>query len=336
MKRPYLLLYHFLFWTLWLLSEVAQHQARHSFERSAGQTLLISSAYLLITLTAFYGGYGLVYRSFIRYGWVGLGHVLTTLSLIVGMRYLVEFGFLKPLLNYDNYAVNAHFSWGWFVKNACLYYWNWVIYGTLFGFAQQYVRQQQRDREQMKAEVALLRAQVNPHFLFNALNDMYALTLTCPEQAPDALLKLSDLLRYVLYRSQSAAVPLTDEIAYVKSYIDLEQISQRGQAQVHAHIDGQISDQQIAPMLLIPFVENAFKHGSLFDARQPITITCQVEANQLLFRCCNAKRMGNKDATGGIGLANLRRRLELEYPGRHQLQILDSSASFAIHLTVTL
>lgn len=336
MKRPSLILLHLLFWTLWLLGELVQHQARHTFERSAGQTLLISGVYLLVTLTAFYGGYGLVYRSFIRYGWVGIGHVLTTLGLIVGMRYGVEFGFLKPLLHYDNYAVNNHFSWGWFVKNACLYYWNWVVYGVLYGFAEQYVRQQQRGREHIQAELSLLRAQVNPHFLFNALNDMYALTLTRPEQAPDALLKLSDLLRYVLYQSQSAVVPLVDEIAYVQSYIDLEQISQQGQAQVRARVEGLINDQQIAPMLLIPFVENAFKHGSLFDADQPITITCRVKADQLWFRCCNAKQMGHKDDTGGIGLVNLRRRLELEYPGRHQLQILDSSAMFDIHLALTL
>lgn len=336
MKRSHLILLHGLFWTLWLLSEFIQHQTRHTFERTAGQTLLIDSAYLLITLTAFYGGYGLVYRSFIRHGWIGIGHVLTTLGLIVGMRYGVEFGLLKPGLGFDNYSVNAHFSWGWFIKNACLYYWNWVVYGALYGFGQQYVRQQQRAREQASAELSLLRAQVNPHFLFNALNDMYALSLTHPEQAPDALLKLSDLLRYALYRSQTALVPLVDELAYVDSYIELEQISQRGQAQVQARVDGLITTQQIAPMLLIPFVENAFKHGVLFNADQPITITCRVDADQLWFHCCNAKRMGSKDSTGGIGLVNLRRRLALEYPGRHQLQIIDAPAMFDVQLAITL
>ncbi|RYF73467.1 MAG: hypothetical protein EOO39_10375 [Cytophagaceae bacterium] len=337
MKRTYLVLGHLFFWSLFLISDTLRQQASGSWGRHQNQLWLISAAYLLVTLTAFYGGYGLIYRFIIRRwpwpGWLGLVNVLTTLLLIVATRYIVEFGFLKPLIQYDNYEVNTHFTWSWFAQNAALYYWNWVVYGVLYGFAQHYVRQQQRAREQMKAEVSLLRAQVNPHFLFNVLNDFYALSLTRPTTLPDSLLKLADLLRYMLYSSQSSAVPLTEEIAYLRSYIDLEQLGQSGQARVQTAFSGPFESWQIAPMLLIPFVENAFKHGG--QAPQAILMGLTAGQTRLRFTCRNAKQGGTKDKTGGLGLANLRRRLELEYPGRHHLRIADTETEFTVQLTLT-
>lgn len=337
MRRTYLVLGHLFCWSLFLISDTLRQQASGSWGHHQDQLWLISAAYLLITLTAFYGGYGLIYR-FVVYRWpwpggLGLLNVGTTLCLIVAARYAVEFGFLKPVLAYDNYAVNTHFTWSWFARNAALYYWNWIVYGVLYGFAENYVQQQLRAREQMRAEVSLLRAQVNPHFLFNVLNDFYALSLTRPTALPDSLLKLADLLRYMLYSSQSSAVPLAEEIAYVRSYIDLEQLGHQGQARVHAVFSGAFERWQIAPMLLIPFVENAFKHGD--PSQQAIAIELRVDARQLAFRCANAKQAGTKDKTGGLGLANLRRRLELEYAGRHTLRIVDSPAQFTIYLTLT-
>jgi hypothetical protein len=338
MKRHYLILIHVLFWSLLLFNDAIQHHEYSAFNPTAGRALLVSTMYLLVTMTAFYGGYALIYRFIIRAwpwpGWLGIGNILTTLVLIVTMRYVVEFGILKPLFHYDNYAVNPHFTWAWFVKNAVLFYWNWSLYGVLYGFAENYVQQQQRAREQMKAEVSLLRAQVNPHFLFNVLNDFYALSLTQPGRMPDALLKLADLLRYMLYSSQAATVPLTEEIAYVKSYIDLEQLGQNGLANVQTSFTGSFDDKQIAPMLLIPFVENAFKHGALYQ-HQAIVIQLTADDRQLAFQCRNAKQAGEKDKTGGIGLANLRRRLDLEYPSRYSLHINDTDTLFDIDLHLT-
>jgi hypothetical protein len=338
MKRQYLILIHLLFWSLLLLSDAMQHYEYSHYQPTIARTLLITSTYMLINVTAFYGGYALIYRFLIRPwpwpGWLAIINIPTTLFLIVIMRYVVEFGILKPMFQYDNYSVNPNFTWAWFVKNAVLFYWNWALYGVLYGFAENYVQQQQRAREQMKAEVSLLRAQVNPHFLFNVLNDFYALSLTQPGRMPDALLKLADLLRYMLYSSQSVAVPLTEEVAYVKSYIDLEQLGQSVRDNVQTSFTGAFDNRQIAPMLLIPFVENAFKHGALHQ-NQAITIDLTADDRQLIFRCCNAKQAGQKDKTGGIGLANIRRRLALEYPDRHSLRINDTDTLFDIDLHIT-
>lgn len=337
MKRKYILLGHMAFWFLFLLKEVLQYRANNG-DASAYKMLMISTVYLFVTLTAFYGGYRLIYKHIVRpwprLGWIGAAHIITTLFLIVMARYVVEFGFLKPLFSYDNYAMNQHFTWGWFIQNAVMYYWSWVLYGIMYGFVENYVQQQQRYRERMKAEVSLLRAQVNPHFLFNTLNDIYALALTRPDQTPDALMKLSDLLRYMLYSSQAVSVPLADEIEYVKSYIDLEQIGQKGLVNVQTSFTGLVNGQRIAPMLLIPFVENAFKHGALFETNQSILIDLNVAPNYLSFQCHNAKRTGAKDKTGGIGLTNLRRRLDLEYPDRHTLRIDDTDTVFDVNLRV--
>ena len=338
MKRAYLVAGHFGFWIVVLLNNFLPRYAE--IDKPGGRLLLIDAGYHLVTITAFYGGYLLIYRFIIQpWPWPGvisLLNILTTVVLVVLMRYIVEFGFLKPALNYDNYAVNDHFTWSYFVQNAARYYWSWVVYGLLYGFAENYVQQQRKARELIQSELSLLRSQVNPHFLFNALNDIYALTLTRPTEAPGAVMQLSELLRYMLYNSQSPAVPLADEINYLKSYIDLEQIGQDGHANIHTQFIGQINGQRVAPMLLIPFVENAFKHGDLFRADQPVIVTVDVRAKQLIFHCQNAKRTGSKDRTGGIGLANVRRRLELEYAGRYELTVQDSDTAFGINLSLTL
>lgn len=338
MKRAYLIASHIGLWVFVLLSNFWPRYAES--DQPGWRLLLIDAAYLLVFMTAFYGGYGLIYRFLVRpWPWPGVVsvlNILTTLALVVLVRYVTEFGFLKPVLTFDNYALNNQFTWDWFASNAVRYYWSWVVYGLLYGFVANYVQQQRKARELMQSELSLLRSQVNPHFLFNALNDIYALTLTQPNDASGAVMQLSELLRYMLYSSQSPAVPVADEVNYLKSYINLEQIGQGGRANIQTQFTGHLNGQRVAPMLLIPFVENAFKHGDLFRADQPVTVTLDVRAEQLAFHCRNAKRTGSKDRTGGIGLVNLRRRLELEYAGRHELTIQSSDTIFDITLFLTL
>ncbi len=338
MKRIYLTAGHVGFWTLIILSNVVPRLAES--DEPGWRLLVIDAAYSTLSATAFYGGYLLIYRFLVRpWPWPGVISVLnvvTTLGLVVLTRYFIEFVFLKPILNYDNYAVNNRFTWHWFIQNAAQYYWSWVVYGLLYGFIENYVQQQQKARELMQSELSLLRSQVNPHFLFNALNDIYALTLTRPTDAPAAVMQLSELLRYMLYSSQSTAVPLLEEVNYLKSYIDLERIGQAGQANIQTQFTGHINGQRVAPMLLITFVENAFKHGDLFCPEQPVSISLDVQNEHLAFHCWNAKRTGPRDQTGGIGLANLQRRLELEYAGRYELKIRDSDTLFDINLSLTL
>lgn len=341
MKRKQLIALHALVWLVLLLKDFLLELVDENSKNSLPDftPLLIGASYSLVAMTAFYGSYWLIARFLIHNPkkiWQGITNILTVLLLTTTARFVVEFGLLKPILGFDNYANNAYFTWGWFAQNAILYYWSYVLYGLLYGFIENYFRRQQQERELLQSEIIFLRSQLNPHFLFNSLNDLYALMLTRPEQAPPALLKLSELMRYALYHTQTPVVPLADEVNYLKSYIELENIGQNGKACILTTFSGVDGNYYIAPMLLIPFVENALKHGVMHVPEHPVKIVVDVQSTELHFYCHNRKRAGNKDTTGGIGLANVRRRLELEYPNRYQLYIKNTENAFEVNLSLIL
>lgn len=285
MKRKSLIALHVLVWFILMFKDVLLKffDPNRKISYSFFIRMLIDFSYLLVAITAFYGSYFLVARFLIgktkRIG-LGIVNIITVLLLTILARYLVEFKFLKPIVGFDNYSVNPHFTWWWFILNAVFYYWSYVMYGLLYGFAENYFFQQQRERELLKSEIAFLRSQINPHFLFNSINDIYALTLTRPAEAPNALIKLSELLRYALYSSKTQLVPLTDEVNYLRSYIELENIGKNGKACVQTVFSGEEGNQYIAPMLLIPFVENALKHGVIQSPKHPVEVLLEVRLTE--------------------------------------------------------
>ncbi|RYC71979.1 sensor histidine kinase [Spirosoma sordidisoli] len=200
---------------------------------------------------------------------------------------------------------------------------------------------QQITVEKLQAEVNFLRAQINPHFLFNVMNSLYALTLKKSDLAPEMVLKLSDMMEYMLYDSDELTVPLERELKYIQTYIDLEKIRCGGEADVALRIDGHPNGQEIAPLLLLPLVENAFKHGVSRQAGKawlhstvtlnPTTVEITVENNK------PAVYTGTQPAEtrGGFGLANLRKRLELLYPGRYTLRTEEGSDTYKAALFIS-
>ncbi|MCU0355850.1 MAG: histidine kinase [Cytophagales bacterium] len=198
---------------------------------------------------------------------------------------------------------------------------------------------QQTEKEKLTAELQLLKAQLHPHFLFNTLNNLYALTLAKSDQSPEVVLKLSGLLSYILYECNVPEVPLKKEIQILKNYAELEQMRYGSRVEVSLNFTGDIEHKTIAPLLLLPFVENAFKHGSSEQIEQAwISLDLSVEEKILKFKLINSK---NEDAPmesnrGGIGLQNVRKRLELIYPGRHELKISAQNEIFVVNLTLEL
>lgn len=175
---------------------------------------------------------------------------------------------------------------------------------------------------QMKEqELQYLKMQIHPHFLFNALNTIYGFALKQSKQTPDIILKLSNLLDYILYGVNKPKVSLRDEVLHIKEYIDLEKIrfSDTLKVEFHAHeIDENI---EIAPMLLIPFVENAFKHGHLVDGFLTIKVDVRVENNELDFSISNSHiQQNNEEKLTGIGLLNISKRLDLLYKNNYKLE----------------
>jgi LytS/YehU family sensor histidine kinase len=193
--------------------------------------------------------------------------------------------------------------------------------------------------EKQSGELALLRSQINPHFLFNTLNNIYSLVYKKSEDAPEAVMKMSAIMRYMLYDATTDKVLLENEIEYLISFIELEKLRLRDKELVELNITGKVEGRTIAPMLLIPFVENAFKHGSKNVANPGIRINLTIGPQEMLFEVSNHLRKNlsaTKDMMGGIGLNNIRRRLNLLYPGKHQLKISSDENLFNVKLTLSI
>lgn len=193
------------------------------------------------------------------------------------------------------------------------------------------------EKGQLQAELALLQQQINPHFLFNSLNSLYALTLTRSEKAPEAVLQLSNLFRYVVYKGSKTRVPLSAEFSYLSDYLALQRLRMGEHCKFDYHFDEVSSALGIAPLMLIVFLENAFKHG--LETNNPgswLRVTAMVSRGTLRFECENPilHSKGNQEA--GIGLKNVRKRLQLQYEGRHSLKINQQDDRFSILLTIEL
>ncbi|MDO1447737.1 histidine kinase [Rhodocytophaga aerolata] len=202
---------------------------------------------------------------------------------------------------------------------------------------------QQLLQEKLKAELQLLKSQVHPHFLFNTLNNLYSLTLTKSELAPEIVLKLSGLLRYMLYECNTPRVPLDKEIAMLQNYIELEKLRYGNHLDMSVNIRGEYGHKQIAPLLLLPFIENSFKHGAseLLDQAW-ISLDMFVRADTLKFKLVNSQPEVQVPYTqpinhsAGIGLTNVKKRLDLLYPGLHDLRITSEEGTFIVNLSLQL
>jgi hypothetical protein len=193
-------------------------------------------------------------------------------------------------------------------------------------------------KEKAKAELQLLKSQVHPHFLFNTLNNIYYFTLTNLKQAPAMIMKLSGLLRYMLSECNLSAVPLQKELNMIQDYMALEKIRYGDPLNMKIEMEGDVSNKLIAPLLLIPFVENSFKHGTSKMLAHPwVNLLIRIEENILIFTIRNSRPENNPASThNGIGLANVMKRLQLLYPDNHTLHITEDLLSFSISLRIKL
>ena len=196
----------------------------------------------------------------------------------------------------------------------------------------------QRDLEnqRLSAELAFLKSQINPHFLFNSLNSIYSLAYQKSDTTPDAILRLSEIMRYMLYECNDNKVDLSKELQYLHNFIDLQKIRLGKNAFIDFKVEGKVTNQQIVPLLLIAFIENAFKHGVAGDEASPIKLVVSVDKNHLHFYIQNKKHNNNTDSVGGIGLNNVIRRLDLLYPGDYNLDIRDEKDTYTCELSLVL
>lgn len=202
------------------------------------------------------------------------------------------------------------------------------------------IRRLNMERDKVDLELDFLKAQLNPHFLFNTLNNIYTLSLKGDQQASGLILHLSSMMRYTLYESDTPQVLLQNEIDFMRNYTELERVRYGKNADIRFECNEQeISDQQIGPLLMFPFVENAFKYGqSNALGKCEILISIQAKGPQIKIEIGNSKNEETmvKSDVGGIGQSNSRKRLELLYPGRHTLHIEDTTDYYKVILSLTL
>jgi len=227
------------------------------------------------------------------------------------------------------------------------YYWGSVLTSTFFVFISTAVKfatdwflnekiKKDLEKDKLTAELAFLKSQINPHFLFNSLNNIYSLAYQGSDKTPAAILKLSEIMRYMLQESNEVKVELSQELRYLNNYIELQKLRFKNEAYVNLSIAGEGTHQYIAPLILIAFVENAFKHGLATEADNPIKIVVVITNGHLQFDIWNKKSTQNKDTTSGIGLNNVKRRLDLLYPGKYKLNIENTKNFYSSELSLDL
>ncbi|MDB5281923.1 MAG: hypothetical protein JWO06_998 [Bacteroidota bacterium] len=195
------------------------------------------------------------------------------------------------------------------------------------------------ESERIKNELSYLKSQVNPHFLFNVLNNIYTLATIKSDRTPDAIMSLSSLMRYIVTEADREYVPLEREFQHIENFIELQKMRLSETTTTHFHFYNADNDYQIAPLLLLPFVENAFKYGVSTHQPSEIDISATVENKILNFKVMNSKVSSNKETimtNTGIGIANVKRRLELTYRDKYDLKIDETESTFLVDLKLQL
>lgn len=215
-----------------------------------------------------------------------------------------------------------------------------ILIGGFIRLSYSFLRNQNEkkalENAHLNAEVNFLKSQINPHFLFNTLNSIYSQAHQKSEHTEYSILKLSELLRYMLYESGESKVPLERDILYLNNYIDLQRMRMSKKVMIHYNVEGQLEGNTIAPLLLITFIENAFKHGISYMKASVINIDIKIFEKTLTLLVSNPITESNSFTNGGVGLKNVARRLELLYAGNYLLDIVHNDHLHIVNLKINL
>jgi len=331
---------HVLFWVSIYLFFVLMYSVKSSFSIAAHNSIF----YMPVHMSYFYAvAYWLIPRYLIKARYIAFAGLMVMLACTAALL-----GRVVDILISDPYIMAHDKNVDWdYIAESKLSFWTrlfipfnfansikvtnmmvWIALGIKL-FKLWYERRQAA----LQAELKALKAQVHPHFLFNTLNNLYALTLNNSPKAPGVVVGLSDMLRYMLYECNADKVSLEKEVLMLQHYIGLEKIRYEDRLDVNFTIKGKLDDKLIAPLMLLPLVENAFKHGTSEQVGESwININLEVIGNRLKFKISNSKPdaiNGDDDKhRGNIGLQNIKTRLELIYPASHQLRIMDEDEVF--------
>ena len=335
------ILAHVIFWVAYLLFFVFQYTFFIDSYQSWQWSISLAITIWPDIFAAYFTNYFLFPKFLFKRKYVSFafGFISSAVLFVLLQRFLILYVDM-PIIFPDEAKQSAFWDFNPFYTVINIYS-VVAVFTAIKLFKYYYKAQNQKDeleKQNKSSELALLKSQVNPHFLFNTLNNIDSLVVTNQEKASDAIIKLSDIMRYMLYDAMVDKVLLEKEINYIQSYIALQKLRIKHSDIIHFNVSGLCSGIRIAPMLFIPFVENAFKHGKKTE-KASINISLDCLPGVLLFIVSNQyidKADHQKDKTKGIGLVNVKRRLELLYPEKYQLDIKEDGGIYEVKLQIQL
>lgn len=333
MKLKQLTYLHIFFWIVYILAAIVFPGISGGFSN-----LVFDLTFFAISFACFYINYFFIVPRFFHSDkmYQSVFAFVISISLFVVMRYLVEEWFLPAFFGIRNYPEGTSFSY-YFFDN--IFYSSTTIFiSTAFWFFKYFIIAEMEKAEMEKAkknaELQALKTQINPHFIFNTLNNIYSLVYQNSEKALPAIEELSELLRYSTKDLSEDTIPLHKEIGYITSLTALEKLRIRNPELLIFDKNIAYPELKISPMILVPFVENAFKHGDFRDKGFSMKIS---DENKIVHFCLlNYKKEKIKDQVSGIGIENVRKRLEILYPQQYMLTINDSEQEFVVDLKIDL
>lgn len=338
MSRRSVILLHVSFWVLFAL--VPELPMIFPDKKYPLYYYYYSASTQVLNILNFYAVYFLISIDFLnrRRILTNLLKVVGAISFFIGLRLVMMMVVYVYMAGMDYQEVSIRF---YNIILETYYSISFTLMALLIKFMIDWFRTQKQKSELMartkSSELALLRNQINPHFLFNTLNNLYSLVYKKSDEAPSMVMKLSEIMRYMLYDSNSDKVLLEKEIEYLGSFIELNELRMKEGRFVSFTVEGDVQAKMIPPMLLVPFVENAFKHGRKNYKLPGITILLEVHGQRLDFDIRNYLPSGapiNKDKQGGIGLENVKRRLDIIYPEAYALDIQKNEEEYHVHLMI--
>lgn len=346
MNRSRIIIYQALCWALIIGYDLVFHilTAKPNSKLGLGKELLLQLTFGMASMSLFYYCYLFVFpRGLRRWTLLVLG-LLGTPFVFAGSRYLLQEVLLPLFFGFHNYYPGTTLSY-YLIDNSYYIPSTIVLAGAAVLVRDAFVREKEREnqlllrvleQEKTQAELAFLRTQINPHFLYNTLNYLYATAYPVSEPLAEAVLRLSDLMRYLLHDSPDGRVELSKEVEYLDNYLALHRLRFEEKFFVDFRQTGVPVGAQRVATLLIPLVENALKHGVLNQAAHPVAIELALpQANQLTFSVSNHISQHQQDGTTGVGLPNIRRRLALLYPGRHTLSVHSDGQTYQTRLELS-
>lgn len=327
---------HLLFWCVYLSFNLYQVSFFQRDEPYDWPRIFIGMGF---TMVIAYLNYFIMLPNFLKHKNVGryLLEFGVPFAILVTIRIMLQ---RSLMLQHDH---NKHFNTTYFAVNIATITLLITIFIGMLRFVKEWFelegKKKEIENERLTSELNFLKAQINPHFLFNTLNNLYYLAYSKSDNTTEVIAKLSQMMRYMIHESNYPEVVLSKEIEYMQNYISLEQLRLNNQIPIQFEVEGNPDTVKIAPLILITFLENAFKHG--VNGNNPaawINLSIRLDNKECIYTVENSKLQSvNLDIEkSGIGLQNVKRRLELSYPGQYELKVEDTASKYAIQLKLTL